>query len=256
MGSNVICLESSAPWPCCELSSLHWWGDLGEVGERDLMCYHCSRTGWGTPKCHLLGSMQNNSRLDSCVFKLLCCWWHEWLWSALSWGAQAVCAWSPSWCCQMLESTLAMVLPFLASLRGLGQCLALCCCLHKDCKMVRVICSVSTCCDSLEKLSAVSLLSSRCKVYHLAVAVPDGSVCCIKALVCAVSGWFLWCIYTCKGRFFPPCKYHGTSVASVLAHLCTIFTCTDSCSQRSKSHLLSVLISASERTHFAFPVCF
>lgn len=37
--------------------------------------------------------------------------------------------------------------------------------------------------------------------------------------------------------FFPPCKYHSTSVASVLAHLCTIFTCTDSCSQSSKNCL-------------------
>lgn len=183
--------ESLAPWPCWELGSLHWWGDLGEVEERDLMCYHCSGTRWETPKCHLLGSMQNNSRLDSSVFKLLCCCWHERLWSALSWGAQTVRTWSPSWCCQMLQSTLAMVLPFLASLRGLGQCLAPCCWLHTDYKVIRVIWCVSACCNSLEKLSAVSLLSSRYKVYHLPVAVPDGSVCCIKALVCAASEWFL-----------------------------------------------------------------
>lgn len=68
--------------------------------------------------------------------------------------------------CQVLEPTLTTVLPFLASLCGLGQCSAPRCWLHKGYKMVHVICWVSVCCDSLGKLSAVSLLSSRCNVYH------------------------------------------------------------------------------------------
>lgn len=68
--------------------------------------------------------------------------------------------------------------------------------------------------------------------------IPGGSVCYIKAQFVLQADDFSGIFTLVKEDFFfPPCKYHGTSVASVLAHLCTVFTCTDSCSQSCKNCL-------------------
>jgi len=47
------------------------------------VCCRCSGRSRGTPKYHLLGSVRDDVSFDSRVLKLLPCWWHERLRSAL-----------------------------------------------------------------------------------------------------------------------------------------------------------------------------
>ena len=77
MGRNVICLESSAPWPRCEPSGVTWERLEGEPPALSLL-----QEGLGNPD--MLGSVQSTTSFASHVFKLLYRWWQGWLRAAPS----------------------------------------------------------------------------------------------------------------------------------------------------------------------------